>query len=164
MNKKASVAEAARRLARVRKKLAELHAGDATAWFEESSRLIRAGKLDDLDYEHLASYLEDMAMRDRREVKSRLGVLLAHLLKWQYQAEKRSRSWALTIINQRFELEGLLESGTLRQQAEDTLAKVYTNAVKSAAAQTHLAQSVFPAECPFTLEQVLREDLAGEVP
>src|SRR5260370_10100145 len=80
--------------------LAEL---DETAWLEESSRLIRAGRLDELDYANLAAYLEDMAIRDHREVKSHLRVLIAHLLKWNYPPEKRSRSWTLTVLNHRLE-------------------------------------------------------------
>jgi hypothetical protein len=161
MNKKESVVDAERPPGVVRgKKLTDLYEPDETAWLEESSRLIRAGHFDALDYENLASYLEEMAMRDRREVNSRLRVLMAHLLKWQYQSEKRSRSWTLTIINQRFELESLVESGTLRQQAKDAVSKIYPSAVKSAAAQTRLPPSTFPAECPFTLDQILTEELA----
>jgi Domain of unknown function DUF29 len=140
--------------------LAALYESDETAWLEESSRLIRAGQLEALDCEHLASYLEDMARRDRREVNSRLRVLIAHLLKWQYQPEKRSRSWTQTIINQRFELEGILESSTLRQHAEDVLAKIFPSAVKSATNQTRLPRNAFPGDCPFTLDQILTEELA----
>jgi hypothetical protein len=161
MSNKANVAAATRPTRRARRtKVADLYESDETAWLEESSRLIRAGHFDALDYENLASYLEEMAMRDRREVNSRLRVLMAHLLKWQYQSEKRSRSWTLTIINQRFELESLVESGTLRQQARDAVSKIYPSAVKLAAAQTKLPPSTFPAECPFTFDQILTEELA----
>ena len=160
MNKKALLLEATRSTPVVRRKLADLYEVDETAWLEESSRLIRAGRLDALDTEHLATYLEDMAIRDRREVNSRLRVLVTHLLKWRYQSEKRSRSWIQTIDNQRFELEGLLEGGTLRKHAEGAVAKIYPSAVKSAANQARLPKSAFPAECPFTLDQILTEELA----
>src|SRR5258708_39010814 len=83
--------------------LGVLYEPDETAWLEESSRHIRAGRLDCLDYENLASYLEDMARRDRREIQSRLTILIAHLLKWRYQADKRTRSWEQTIVTQRIE-------------------------------------------------------------
>jgi Domain of unknown function DUF29 len=156
MSNKASVAEAP--------KLADLYESDETAWLEESSRLIRAGKLDGLDCEHLASYLEDMAIRDRREVKSRLRVLVVHLLKWHYQPEKRSRSWVTTIGNQQFELAGLVEGATLRRHAEGVLAEIYPSAVKSAAIQTRLPNSAFPAECPFALDQILTAEIAEELP
>ena len=75
-------------------KLADLYEADETAWLDAMAESIRKGRLDDLDYAHLAEYLEDMAKRDRREVKSRLTVLAAHVLKWQHQPKKRSRSLA----------------------------------------------------------------------
>jgi hypothetical protein len=139
--------------------LAELYEPDETAWLEESSRLIRAGRVDELDYANLASYLDDMAKRDRREVHSRLRTLIAHLLKWHYQPAMRSNSWKSTVIEQRAELEELLESGTLRRHAEECLSKAYSTAVKSAASETDLPASRFPADCPFTLEQILAEEL-----
>src|SRR5688572_1283354 len=95
-----------------------LYDQDETAWLEVMSRLIAEDRLDDLDYEHLKEYLADMAKRDRREVESRLALLIAHLLKWQYQSEQRTGSWRATIEVQRQELERLLQSGTLRQHAQ----------------------------------------------
>jgi hypothetical protein len=182
MNKKAAVAETARRPSRVLKKLPELPArdttaseihgqslaalyeADETAWLDESSRLIRAGRIDELDYENLATYLEDQAKRDRREVNSRLRVLVAHLLKWQYRPEKRSRGWAVTVIRQRLQLKGLLESATLQKHAEAVLTEIYPGAMKIAAVQTGVPPSVFPADCPLTVEQVMTEELAGKIP
>jgi hypothetical protein len=139
--------------------LAALYEPDETAWLEESSRHIRAGRLDCLDYENLASYLEDMARRDRREIQSRLTILLAHLLKWHYQADKRTRSWEQTIVTQRIQLEGAMTK-TLEQHAHKVLAKAYHGAVKLAAVQTRCDATTFPVECPFTLEQILTEKLA----
>jgi hypothetical protein len=156
MGDKNTVAEAAS-LAR-RQALAELYEPDETAWLEESSRLIRAGRLDELDYENLASYLEDMARSDRREVESRLDTLIAHLLKWQFQPDHRTNSWKATIVEQRRQLKRLL-TGTLRNHAEALLADCYRGGVELAAAQTGLDASAFPAECPFALEQILTKPL-----
>ncbi len=139
--------------------LAALYVPDEIAWLEESSRLIRAGRLEELDYDNLASYLEDMARRDRREILSRLTTLIAHLFKWQYQPSKRSRSWKATVFTQRNRLESAMTE-TLRQHAQDVLPKAYRHAVQLAALQTELDESTFPAECPFTLEQIMTEELA----
>src|SRR5580704_414853 len=109
--------------------LPELYEKDETAWLELMAELIRAGRLDELDYPHLREYLADMARRDRREVLSRLAVLIAHLLKWTYQSEKRSKSWQVTIVTQRQNLADLLESGVLRNHAVEVLPKAYANAV-----------------------------------
>jgi hypothetical protein len=142
--------------------LADLYEADETAWLDAMAELIRDGRANDLDYPHLAEYLEDMARRDRREVKSRLTVLAAHVLKWLHQPKKRSRSWRHTIVVQRQELVDLLTSGTLRNHAEAVLEEAYADAIEQAAAETGLDDELFPAECPWTLEQLLSAEALGE--
>jgi hypothetical protein len=137
------------------KTLADLYLADETAWLDAMAELIRANRADELDYEHLAEYLEDMAIRDRREVKSRLAILMAHILKWNYQKEKRTSSWRGTITVQRQELADLTERGVLRNHAEQILAKAYADAVEQAASETGLPVETFPGECPWTFESVL---------
>jgi hypothetical protein len=61
--------------------LAALYTADETAWLDAMAELIGTGRLGELDYLHLKEYLQDMATRDRREVSSRLRVLLIHVLK-----------------------------------------------------------------------------------
>jgi hypothetical protein len=142
-----------------RRALAKLYEPDETAWLEESARLIRAGHFKELDYENLASYLEDMARRDRREIVSRLTVLIAHLLKWYYQPDHRTKSWELTVLHQRQELANAL-TGTLRRHAEQSISKCYERAREWAEAETEIPEGQFPSECPFTLDQILTEELA----
>lgn len=141
--------------------LSDLYLADETAWLDSMAERIRAGRLDELDYAHLAEYLEDMAIRDRREVNSRLKVLILHLLKWDYQPDMRTSSWQASIMNQQDELEGLLESGTLRNHALASLATVYPKAVNLASAETTLPPSTFPAECPWTLDQLMSSEILG---
>ena len=112
----------------------------------------------ELDFKHLGEYLLDMAIRDRREVFSRLTTLLTHVLKWEYQPRKRSRSWKSTIMTQRYELQDLLESRTLENHALEILPKTYARARKQAATETGLAQQRFPQECPYTLTELLSEE------
>lgn len=88
-----------------------LYEQDETAWLEAMAELIRMGRRDQVDYPNLAEYLADMARRDRREVTSRLSVLVAHLLKWRHQPERQTGSWRGTVEIQRQELAELLESG-----------------------------------------------------
>jgi len=83
--------------------LSDLYEADETAWLERMAELIEQGRCADLDYAHLREYLSDLAARDRREVKSRLAVLLAHLLKWQHQPEQRTGGWRATVFNQQDE-------------------------------------------------------------
>lgn len=139
--------------------LAELYLEDETAWLEAMADLVRRQELARLDLANLAEYLSDMAKRDRREVKSRLVVLLVHLLKWDYQKEKRSRGWRTTVLTQRQELQDLAGRGVLRNHAEAVLQDAYENAVELAAVETDLPRSTFPAACPYTIDQLLAIEL-----
>jgi hypothetical protein len=137
--------------------LAELYEADETAWLERHADLIRAGRLGDLDAEHLAEYLTDMAGRDRREVRSRLVVLLTDLLKWEFQAERRSKSWLSTILLQQDALRQLLESGTLRRYVLETFPDIYEASRKQAAAQTTMPREAFPEQSPWELDTALED-------
>jgi hypothetical protein len=139
--------------------LPDLYLSDETAWLETMAQLVREGRYGELDYPNLGEYLDDMARRDRREVLSRLGTLIAHLLKWQYQPDRRSGSWKATIEVQRQELNELLESGVLRNHAMEVLAKAYANGVRQAVAETGLEETTFPTEVPYSLENLLSEDV-----
>ncbi len=139
------------------KDLPSLYEQDETAWLEISAELVANRRFEELDSTNLAEYLQDMAKRDRREVVSRLRILLSHLLKWEQQAELRTPSWRLTILNQRRDLADILSSGTLRRHAEQELAKAYRRAVEMAEIETGLAEESFPKTCPFTLETALSD-------
>ena len=135
-----------------------LYEEDETAWLEQMSSLVAQRRFDEIDHAHLSEYLCDMARRDKREVFNRLVTLITHLLKWEQQPERRSNSWRGTIVAQRRELRRLLESGTLRRYAEEVLGQAYKDAIVQAAAETGLAEEVFPSECSMSLEEVLAQE------
>jgi hypothetical protein len=136
-----------------------LYQSDETAWLDAMSELIKDGHFEELDFANLAEYLADMANRDRRRVESRLAIIMEHLLKWEYQADKRSRSWQRTVVIQGDELAEDCKSGVLRNHAAANLAKSYAKAVKRAAVATGLSAQIFPKECPYTLDQLLLAEL-----
>jgi len=140
--------------------LSVLFEQDETAWLEAVSGLIAEGRYAEVDFPNLAEYLADMARRDRREVMSRLVVVLTHLLKWDHQPDRRTGSWRGTMREQRRELRHLVESGTLRAHAAAVLADAYAEARGQAADETELDPSAFPAENPWSLEDVLDEPIA----
>jgi len=140
--------------------LSDLYTTDETAWLEATARLVAEGRFAEVDAANLIEYLTSMAIRDRREVKSRLTVLLIHLLKWYYQPDKRTPSWMETVRNERLELEQLLESGTLLNHAETVFTEVYGRARAEAVRETKLDAEVFPAGCPWTFEEVLQAELS----
>jgi hypothetical protein len=137
--------------------LKSLYERDETAWLEAMAALAANGHYAEMDYQHLSEYLADMAKRDRREVFSRLVVLVTHLLKWDHQPERRSGSWRGMMREQRRELRQLLESGTLRNHAEAVLADAYAEARRQAADETEMALSVFPLENRWSLEELVAE-------
>jgi len=136
--------------------LAELYDEDFFEWTRRSAELLRAGRFDQADITHIAEEIEDMGKRDWRELNSRIQVLLIHLLKWRTQPDKRSRSWERTIAGQRVKLEQVLDdSPSLRLRIANGLRAAYAKAVHLAAIETGLALDQFPADCPFTVEQIL---------
>ena len=138
--------------------LSVLYESDETAWLELMASHAEAGHYEELDLPNLSEFLSAMAKRDRREVLSRLVVLLVHLLKWEYQPERRAGSWHATILEQRRELNSLLESGTLQEHAHAIFSVAYKSARKEAAAETGLPLDTFPVDCPWDLEALLADE------
>ena len=138
--------------------LPSLYHEDETAWLEAMARLVAERRLAEMDFDHLGEYLSDMARRDRREVYSRLVVLLTHLLKWEYQPEKRSGSGRGTILEQRRKLRLLLESGVLRSHAIASLAVTYQEAREQAAAETGLPLETFPIQWERSIDELITRE------
>jgi len=129
---------------------------DFYAWTVEQVRLLRCGELSAIDIANIAEEIESMGRSDLRAIESRLTVLLTHLLKRQAQPDARSVSWSGTIREQRRQIERLLrESPSLRPYVAAALAEAYRNAREDAAEEVGLSETAFPAECPFTPEEVL---------
>ncbi|WP_295458417.1 DUF29 domain-containing protein [uncultured Thiodictyon sp.] len=130
---------------------------DIVAWSQEQARLIRAGRFDCLDLEHIAEEIEDVGKSEQREFASRMAVLMGHLLKWQYQRERRGASWEKTIKAQRKELAyNLEETPSLRSKLQDPrwLDMVWARAVALAVTETGL--DCFPDSCDWSMDaQVL---------
>jgi len=137
-------------------KAVELYERDFYRWAIHNADLLSAGEIAKADIQHIAEEIRDMGSRERRELLSRLRILLAHLLKWQAQPEHQSRSWRATVLNQRHEIGALLdEMPSLRRLLEEALPTAYGRAVEMAAAETGFPRSRFPKECPFSLKKVL---------
>jgi hypothetical protein len=136
-----------------------LYEEDYLGWIEQQVVLLRAGRSDELDLGNLIEELEDIGRAEWRELENRLETLLAHMLKRDHQFEKRSRSWDHTIDDQRRRLERLFKrSPSLRRDLADTLAEIYPYAVRKAVRETRVSPASFPAQLPYSVEQVLREE------
>lgn len=138
-----------------------LYEKDFFAWTQEQANLIKNKLFDKLDFEHLLEEVESMGASERRELGSRLSVLLMHLLKWKYQPTYQSRSWQLTIEEQRNELLFLLKQNPSLKNHEklnDTFLHAYSVAILKAAQETGLSKKTFPESCEWSVEQVLDDE------
>jgi seryl-tRNA(Sec) selenium transferase len=133
---------------------------DFHAWLQEQAALLKAGRLHELDVEHLVEEIESMGASERRELLSRLQVLILHLLKHQYQPARRSKSWLLTITHQRTAIERLVEQSPSlkRLLTPAVIQSVYEKAIREALIETDLERYVFPADCDYSLAQLLDDD------
>lgn len=132
---------------------------DVMAWANEQARLIRAGRFDLLDLEHIAEESEDVGKSEQRELANRMAVLLAHLLKWQYQPDRRRSSWVRTIKEQRKRvLLRLEETPSLSDKLNDVRwwSDVWADAVSQAISETGV--DTFPDECPWVVAEVIGPD------
>jgi len=136
-----------------------LYDQDFYAWTAEQAALLRAGRLDQADIENIAEEIESMGRSEKRELVNRLAVLLLHLLKWRFQPSHRGNSWRLTIKEQRYRLNAhLRDNPSLKAQLDDAIRDAYRLACVEAARETGLAESSFPADCPFDFDQAIAED------
>jgi hypothetical protein len=140
-----------------------LYDRDFFAWTQRNAELLRAGRFDQADIEHIAEEIEDMGRSERRELDSRLEVLLQHLLKWRAQPDRRGRSWTGTIPLQRRELNKLLsQMPSLKPALAKGLKEAYRGGVVRASIETDIPQFDFPRSCPFTLDEILDPDFFPE--
>ncbi|MBP7281336.1 MAG: DUF29 domain-containing protein [Leptospiraceae bacterium] len=143
--------------------LKKLYEEDEHLWLFENAKLLREGKVDLVDIEHLAEVLEDMGKRDFREVLSRMRILIMHILKWMFQKEERSNSWKFTIVEQRKQLNAeFQDSKNLKNHGIKNFEDTYADARDLASAETGLPLSTFPENPPFTFDQVIDENYLPE--
>ena len=133
-----------------------LYEQDFYAWANEQANLLRTGQVSAADIEHIAEEIESMGKTEKRELANRLAVLLLHLLKWQFQPVRRGASWEATVRVQRRDLTVLLKDNpSLKGKVAESVEQAYGNAVIQAAAETGFPEMTFPAECPWSFDQIM---------
>lgn len=141
-----------------------LYHSDYAAWARQQIDLLHQGRFAELDRTHLIQELDEMGRSERNELENRLVILLAHLLKWQFQyailserwQEFKGDSWRSTIIEQRDRIQRRLDKSPGLQPALETLiAEAYQDARRLAAKETGQAPDHYPAQCPYTQAQIL---------
>lgn len=128
---------------------------------DKQGDLLRNQQLTEIDWENIAAEIESMGKSEKRQLESRLEVLIVHLLQWQFQPNLRSRSWELTIKEQRLRIERFLEENpSLQRYLDNICAKIYPVALISAEKETGL--SIFPADCPYNILDLLNGEFLPE--
>ncbi|MEB3337675.1 MAG: DUF29 domain-containing protein [Leptolyngbyaceae bacterium] len=139
-----------------------LYGSDFYLWVQTTAELLKEGKFEQLDLENLIEEIETMGRNEKRELKSRLTVLIEHLLKlkyWTEEKEANARGWRSTVVEQREQLLDLLkDSPSLKIVLENIFLDCYENARKNNIRKYAISPQLFPEQVSFLLEEVLDED------
>ncbi|NCJ08174.1 DUF29 family protein [Synechococcales cyanobacterium C] len=133
--------------------MSEKYLTDFNSWINQTAQLLREYRWHEIDVPNLIEEVEGLGKSERRAIASQLTRLLLHLLKWQYQPQRRSDSWLDSITDARTQIELAIEdSPSLRSYPAEKLGESYQRARYQAAKQTRINPSVFPEKCPYSLE------------
>jgi hypothetical protein len=136
-----------------------LYDQDYLLWLEDTLNLLKTQNYEKVDWQNLFEEIEDMGKREKRALESNLIILLIHLLKCQYQPEKRSGSWERRILEHRRRIKkALKDSPSLNPYLMTILEESYVEAVKQTKAETQLPLDTFPQKCPYQLMIILEDD------
>jgi hypothetical protein len=133
-----------------------LYKRDLYAWVQEQVRLLRAGRVNEIDAENIAEEISDVGHNEYDKLESALRVLLAHMLKWDHQPEQRSRSWENTIgIQRHHALRQLRDNPSLKSRRGEAVSEGYYAARLLASSETDIDVERFPEECPSDWEAIV---------
>ena len=140
-----------------------LYERDFCLWVEEQARLLKEGRLEQLDIANLVEEIEDLGIGEKKDVESNLVVVLKHLLKYRFQPRGRSRSWLSSIAEHRRRLRrDLATSPSLRPYAREHFEECYQDGRRQALIETGLAPDELPPAAPWSLEQALDPDFVPD--
>lgn len=133
-----------------------LYEKDFLAWTDSTVNLIKNQQFDWVDWDNVTEEIAALGRSERNKLVSSLKVLITHLLKWQFQPEKRSKSWEHTIFSERSNIAEYLEDTPSLQQflSSEWISKAYSRGSRIAIKETEL-NPLFPKDCPYGIEQIL---------
>lgn len=136
-----------------------LYYTDLYAWSQQQVELLQAKEWDKIDWHNITEEIDALGASQRNELRNRLKILILHLLKWQFQPDRQSKSWRASIDEQRGSIEDLLaDNPSLRRLLAESVEIAYPRAVRDVHKQTGLPKQTFPAACPYAVTELLNED------
>ena len=136
--------------------MTDLYDQDFFGWAQLQARLLRDGRVSEADLDHIAEEIEDMGRNRQQELRNRLAVLLLHLLEWQYQSGRRTRSWSSTIREQRARIADHLQANpSLRPLLAESIETGYRYALLRVDRETGMSPEEFPPHCPYSNGEIL---------
>lgn len=131
------------------------YAEDYAAWLQHQIDLMRAGRWSDLDTEHLIDEVEDLGRSEFNAFVSAVEIVLVHMLKWDFQPERRSNSWIGSIAEHRRRItQSLKDNPSYKSRRAAAVTRAYDVAVARAAAETNLPLDTFPPENSYDWEAI----------
>jgi len=138
---------------------------DFYGWALQQANLLQEGRLSEIDTINVAEELIDLGNEQYDKLESALAVLFMHLLKWDYQPEKRARSWENTVREQRRRVERLLRKNpSLRPRTDEAVAESYQDGRDRASSETDIAVDRFPPECPYGWDEIMMRPIRYDPP
>ena len=135
---------------------ASLYERDLYAWVQEQVHLLRAGRVNEIDAENIAEEISDVGHNEYDKLESALRVLLAHMLKWDHQPERRSRSWENTIKEQRNRVHRQFRKNpSLKSQRDEVVRDGYASGRLLASTEADMDVDRFPEECPYDWDAIV---------
>jgi predicted DNA-binding ribbon-helix-helix protein len=133
---------------------------DLYSWAVEQAALLRAGRIAEADVLNIAEEIDDVGNEQYRRLQSALRVILLHLLKWDHQPTRRSRSWWSSITVQRNHVRRALDKNPgLKPQIGLAVTEAYQDARVQASAQTRIEYRRLPERCPYSFEQIMERPI-----
>jgi len=141
-----------------------LYETDFYRWTFEQAQFLELGKLEGLDLVNLAEEIISLGKQKQQEISNRLGILIGHILKWQYQPEKRTRIWQVTIQLQRAEIQDLLtDNPSLKSYIDMAIQRGFRSGLALVLSETPIKKKDLPAVCPYVFEQLLDTNFPDDI-
>ncbi len=142
-----------------------LYEEDFYAWTQDQASKLRQRAHNAIDWDNTAEEIESVGASQKNEISSRMVRLIQHLLKWEYQPERRGNSWQSTISEQRIHIESVLDqSPSLKSFPKTRLDWAWKNGVRMASRETGKPERTFPTDPAYSMDEILDHDFMPGIP